>query len=134
MMMIGHTPSPVPETQPSPTPGSKSVADGAQYRPPLTPPKQQISPPLPQLSPPMTKAGEMPFISDRTFPLPATSSTPAQWTTGVVVAETSHGVTAARPCTCPSPRLVTFVCRQHTQTHTHTHTIRYDTIRYEILF
>jgi len=59
--------------------GSKNTTDGAVYRSSTTKeltPQQQTSPrisPLPEshrvLTPPIVKAGDMPFISDRTFPM-----------------------------------------------------------------
>ena len=62
-----------------------TTADGVVYRSTttteLTPPKHQTSPrisPVPEprrvLTPPTVKAGDMPFISDRTFPVPASSN------------------------------------------------------------
>ena len=109
----GRVHSPVSEFQRSLAPGagavhgSKSAADVAEYRSTLTaeltPPKQQTSPrvsPLAQshrvLTPPIVKTGDMPFISDRTFPVPASTTGSGQSTTRVP-GESSAG----RPCICP---------------------------------
>jgi len=64
--------------------GSKNTADGMVYCSKITTeltPMHQTSPhvsPLPEsrrvLTPPIVKAGEMPFISDRTFPMQATTN------------------------------------------------------------
>ena len=58
----------------------------------LTPPKQQTSPPHRILTPPIVKTGlDMPFIADRTFPIP----------TSTVPGELPPPSPGGRPCTCP---------------------------------
>jgi len=105
--------SPASESQqarPDGAGGWKNAADGTVYRSMATTELSlKTSPrisPLPEshrvLTPPITKAGEMPFISDRSFPMPAsTDGDGRQRQQTTRVGEVPHPSAAGLPVTSP---------------------------------